>query len=231
MKILRNVLLLILFLTPAVNAQDSGLDKNLLAFPLKTTDTLIVNRVIVSAEKYDGRDAVHVIEDPNSKGPGADRLAVLQGSDMTDGVIEVDVAGTPAANAGANARGFVGIAFRVGTDGKEFECIYLRPTNGRAEDPVRRSHAVQYESIPKYPWHKLRRETPGKYENEADLVPGQWTHVKIDIKGTTAKLYLHEAEEPSLVVNDLKLGKTHGTVALWIGPGTDAYFSNLTIRR
>ena len=231
MKMLRNILLLLLFLSPLVNAQEDEVDKNTLTFPLDTTDALTVNRVIASAEKYDGRDAVHIIEDPNSKGAGADRLATLQGSDITDAVIEIDVVGIPAANAGANARGFVGVAFRVGTDGKKFECIYLRPTNGRAEDPVRRSHAVQYESIPKYPWHKLRRETPGKYENHADLVPGQWTNVKINVTGTTAKLYLDGAEEPSLVVEDLKLGKTHGAVALWIGPGTDAYFSNLTIRK
>jgi hypothetical protein len=37
------------------------------------------------------------------------------------------------------------------------------------------------------------------------------------------------AGQPSLIVNDLKLGNTEGTLALWIGVGTDGYFSNLRV--
>jgi len=33
-----------------------------------------------------------------------------------------------------------------------------------------------------------------------------------------------------LVVTDLKLGDSTGGVALWIGPGTEGYFTGLTIR-
>jgi hypothetical protein len=35
--------------------------------------------------------------------------------------------------------------------------------------------------------------------------------------------------QPCLIVNDLKLGETHGQVALWTGSNTEAYFSNLTV--
>ncbi len=164
------------------------------------------------------------------RGAGADRLVLISGMDFTDGVIEVDMAGEPAKDAGRNARGFIGIAFWVSSDASKFECIYLRPTNGRVDDPVRKSHAVQYESIPDFPWHKLRRARPDKYESGADIGPGEWTKVKIEVKGTKASLYISGAEEASLVVNDLKLGEASGAMALWIGPGTDAYFSNLTIR-
>lgn len=62
-----------------------------------------------------------------------------------------------------------------------------------------------------------------------DLVPGEWTRVKIVIAGATARLYVHGAEQPSLIVNDLKLGASEGTVALWIGPGTEAHFANLRV--
>jgi hypothetical protein len=31
-------------------------------------------------------------------------------------------------------------------------------------------------------------------------------------------------------VNDLKLGETHGQIALWAHTSTDGYFSNLTVR-
>jgi hypothetical protein len=43
-------------------------------------------------------------------------------------------------------------AFRIDEAGGSFACkeIYLRPTNGRADDQVRRNHATQYFSYPGY---------------------------------------------------------------------------------
>lgn len=67
----------------------------------------------------------------------------------------------------------------------------MRPTNGRAEDQVRRNHSSQYISFPEFPWHRLRKEFPEKYESCVDLTPGEWTPVKIVVDGTTAKLYVH----------------------------------------
>ena len=80
-------------------------------------------------------------------------------------------------------------------------------------------------------WERLRSENPGVYESYVDLEPGVWTRMKIVVSGTHAQLYVNGAAQPCLIVNDLKLGKTRGKVALWIGPDTDAYFSNLTIRK
>jgi hypothetical protein len=40
---------------------------------------------------------------------------------------------------------------------------------------------------------------------------------------------VHGSEQPSLIVNDLRLDPREGGVALWVGPGTDGYFSNLKI--
>jgi hypothetical protein len=144
-------------------------------------------------------------------------------------VIELQMSGRPGAGAAEAARGFVGLAFRVAADVSKFECFYLRPTNGRADDQVRRNHSVQYVSFPGFPWPKLRKEEPEKYESYADLVPGEWTKVKIDVRGTKAKLYVHRAEQPCLIVNDLKLGETTGAIGLWIGPGTEAHFADLRV--
>ena len=76
---------------------------------------------------------------------------------------------------------------------------------------------------------KLRQETPGQYESYVDLVPGEWTKIKIEVLGTKARLYVNDSSQPVLVVNDLKHGDTQGAVALWIGMGTEAYFANLRI--
>jgi hypothetical protein len=149
-----------------------------------------------------------------------------------DGIIEVEMSGQPGVGSSDQARGFVGVAFRINNDNSKFECIYIRPTNGRSDDQVRRNHSVQYISFPDFPWHKLRKEFPEKYESYVDLVPAVWTKVKIEVKGASAKLYVHGNAQPALVVNDLKLGTdAAGSIGLWIGPGTLAHFSGLHVQQ
>jgi len=68
------------------------------------------------------------------------------------------------------------------------------------------------------------------YESYVDLEAGAWARIKIVVSGTRAQLYVNSAHQPCLIVNDLKLGDTHGPVALWTGSDTEGYFSNLTIQ-
>jgi hypothetical protein len=53
--------------------------------------------------------------------------------------------------------------------------------------------------------------------------------VKIDVTGIRARLYVKDALQPTLIVNDLKRGVTRGAIGLWVGPGTEAYFRNLQV--
>lgn len=182
--------------------------------------------VKVEPTDYRGRKAVRVTESAPEGGGG---IAVLDGSAFRNGTIEVDVAGTPAKGASAEARGFVGIAFRVQPDSKRYEAFYLRPTNGRADDQLRRNHATQYVSEPEFPWHRLRKENPGVYESYVDLEPGVWTRVRVDVEGVKAKLHVHDAAQPALIVNDLRLGDVSGGIALWSGAGTEAWFSSVRV--
>ena len=127
------------------------------------------------------------------------------------------------------ARGFVGIAFRL-QDDRTYDAFYLRPTNGRAEDQERRNHSAQYISHPEWTWFRLRKETPSRYESYVDLVPGEWAKVRIEVRGDHARLFVNDAPQPTLVVNDVKTGASaKGGVALWLGPGTVAHFRNLTV--
>ena len=159
-----------------------------------------------------------------------EQLAVIEGVEFADGVIELEIAGALAPEAGAGARGFVGIAFRLQNDMQTYDAFYLRPTNGRAEDQERRNHAAQYISHPDWPWFRLRQETPSKYESYVDLVPGAWTKVRIEVRGDRARLFVHGQEQPTLIVNDVKTGAAgKGSVALWIGPGTVAHFRDLRV--
>ena len=53
--------------------------------------------------------------------------------------------------------------------------------------------------------------------------------MKIEVAGAKAKLYVNGAEQPCLIVNDLRLGDSRGQVGLWAFVATDAHFSNLKI--
>ncbi len=190
-------------------------------------EPIVAHKVTTERVNYEGRDAIRVVESDVST--DEDKIAVFPGSNLKNGTISGYVSGNVRKDAGPQARGFAGIAFRIDPDVSSFEAVYLRPANARAEDQLRRNHSMQYISHPDFPWHRLRRETPGKYESYADMVPGDWIHYRLEIKGTSARLYLNEASQPVLIINDLKLGERSGQVGLWIGPGTEAHFSGINI--
>ena len=199
-----------------------------LVLPLagQSVDRLIARNVSIAQANYKGRPAVQLIGTPGAA--LATTYAVVKDVSFQDGTIEVEMAGQPAGGAGGTARGFIGVAFRL--EGNErFEYIYLRPTNGRADDQIRRNHSTQYSSFPDFSFARLRQDAPEKYESYVDLQPGVWTKYKIEVEGRKARLYVNGAQQPCLIVNDLKLEPRTGGVALWIEPSTEGYFSNLKI--
>ncbi len=193
--------------------------------PLDDVSTLEFRNAEGTVTTFKGHPALQV-HGPVTR--AEDKLALVD-AELADGTIEVELAGGVQEGAMAAARGFVGVAFHVQNGGEKFEAFYLRPTNGRAGDQERRNHSSQYISFPDHPWHKLRKATPGRYEAYVDLVPDTWTSVRITVDGDQARLYVHGNEQPTLIVNDLKLPESSGGVGLWVGPGTRAHFRNLRV--
>lgn len=198
------------------------------SFPLTSSDGLTLINVVASQSEYKEQKGIRVMKDKENVKD--ETLVILDDILFENGVIELELAGKRLEDTDKNMRGFVGLAFHIDTsDYHSYECFYLRPENGRAEDQLRRNHSVQYINHPDFPWHILREESPGVYESYADLVPGDWTKVKIEVSGKTAKLYVNDAEQPCLIVNDLKLAGKEGGIALWLHASTLAYFRNLKI--
>ena len=230
----------ILLLLP-VTARAQGGSATERRFPLTSTDGLRPHNVTAAAVTYGGKRGVRLVVADSARRAIEGRpieqqqietFAILEGTDFDDGVIELEVAGAPAPGATGGARGFVGVAFRVQADRKTYDAFYLRPTNGRADDQVRRNHSAQYIAHPDWPWERLRRETPDKYESYVDLVPGEWTRMRIEVRGTKARLFVHGHSQPTLIVDDVKSGSGgRGALALWIGPGTVAHFRDLRVKR
>jgi hypothetical protein len=197
-----------------------------------TKDRLLPNMVSMSFERVMGKEALRVVKDSTIQKVDEPTFVRLSGVDFTNGTIEVKVLSRLLKNAPETARGFIGVAFRINEANSSFENIYIRPTNGRADDQVRRNHSIQYFSYPDYKFDRLRKEAPERYESYADMTLNEWITMKIVVNGTEAKLYLNDAKQPNLLVKDMKHGVGRsGGIGLWVEVGTEGYFTDLKITK
>jgi hypothetical protein len=150
----------------------------------------------------------------------------LEGSDFTDGTLEVDLRGR-----NFTAHSMLGIAFR-GVDDTRFDAVFFRPFNFRVNIPLRTQHAVQYISLPDYTWLKLRRGAPGKYESAVSPAPDPngWFRARVVIEGQVVNVYVNDAPKATLTVTALSEPRG-GLVGLFVGYGSEGDFANLKLTR
>jgi len=222
-SLLRGAIMSIVFLSSSciLFAQDTLFEN----YSLKP---VLVN---MSITNIDSRKALRVVRDTATKGADLPTFVRLNNTDdFSNGTIEVMLLSRLLPTADVNARGFIGLAFRINKDNSRFESIYIRPTNGRADDQLRRNHSTQYFSYPDYKFDRLRKEAEGKYESYADMGLNEWIKMKIVVKNAQAKLYLNDNPQPALIVNDLKLGAANsGAIGLFVDGGTDAFFRDIKV--
>jgi hypothetical protein len=205
-----------LFTTSQVTGKRKVISPDL--FKLAESKSFKVFNRSVSSLNDGARKGAHLNESPD---PG---VAYLEGIEFTDGIIEFDIRGKD-----VQQQSFVGMAFH-GVDGSTYDAIYFRPFNFKAEDPERRSHAVQYISHPTYTWQKLRTEETGRYEKPVMPVPdpNDWFHARVEVASPKVSVYVNDAKDPSLVVNQLS-ERRKGLVGLWVGNISGGDFANLKI--
>ena len=141
--------------------------------------------------------------------------AILKDFEMRDAVIDVDVA-TPA------NRGFFGMQFRIVNDGASAEWVYLRQHKSGLPD------AMQYTPVLHTGANWQIYNGPG-FTGAIDIPKETWFHLRLEVTGAQAKLYVKDMDKPALVMNDLKSGVQKGQVALHVLTGA-TYFSNFEIR-
>jgi len=187
-------------------------------------------QVSMQEVELEGHKAIRVTKDTAVK--KVDEATFVRVNDIVfqDGTIEVKLLSRLLPTATPLDRGFIGIAFRISEANDRFECIYIRPTNGRAEQQLRRNRSTQYFSFPDYKFDRLRKEAAGEYESYADMGLNEWITLRIEVKGAAAKLYINNNEQPALVVNDLKHGADlRGAIGLFVDQGTEGFFSELKL--
>lgn len=186
--------------------------------------------VSFSQQKLKGQKVVRVVKDSTILKFDEPTFVKINNIKFSNGIIEVKVLSRLLPNAPDFSRGFIGIAFHINEDNSQFECIYLRPTNARAESQIRRNHSIQYFAYPEYKFQKLREEYPCAYETYADLTLNEWISLRLVINGEKARLYINNNKQPSLVINDLKFYNNHeSTMGLFVDVGTEAFFKDLKI--
>jgi hypothetical protein len=153
-----------------------------------------------------------------------DGVAWLRHVIFSNGSIEVDIRGSNELQ-----QSFVGIAFH-GMDEKIFDVIYFRPFNFLTDDPVRKIHAVQYVSMPDYPWEVLREKFNGKYEKAVTPPPdpNEWFHIKITVKSPQITVFVNGDQEACLKVEKLN-NRASGKIGLWVGNNSAGDFANLQV--
>jgi hypothetical protein len=140
--------------------------------------------------------------------------AVVKDFELRDGVIDVDVA-TPA------KRGFFGIDFRIDKDEANYEELYLRQHKSGLPD------AMQYTPVFNTGRNWQIYNGPG-FTGAVDIPKDTWFHLRLEVMGAQAKLYVKDMDKPALVMSDLKTGLQQGKVALNDLLG-ETYFSNFEI--
>jgi hypothetical protein len=153
----------------------------------------------------------------------------LKNVNLENGIVEVKVLSKLLPNAPPFARGFIGLAFRVNGDNSAYESIYVRPSNGRADDQIRRNHSIQYYAYPEYKFDRLRKEFPELYETYADIGLDEWITMRIEFSGKSVKLYLNDQEAAAFIVNEMLGSTTSGSIGLWVEIGTEGFFKDLKI--
>jgi hypothetical protein len=193
-------------------------------FTFATVDGIRAHGVTLAPGEYRGRKALRVVQPARGDG-----FAVLPAVNFQDGVIEADMAIEITTPLFPDAPGFGGVAFRARADVSAYELFYLRPGNASSSDQAKRNHSVQYVAEPGFSWPLLRRAWPAVYETYAPLEPGAWTHLRIEVTGRDATLFVNRAPQPTLIVQGLKGEDLSGHVALWGFPGQTTWFANLRI--
>jgi sugar lactone lactonase YvrE len=140
--------------------------------------------------------------------------ASLANVELDNGIIEYDIAVN-------GSRCFPAVTFRV-TSAHEYEEFYLRPHASN------RSDALQY--TPVFSGASGWQLYNGKgYTAAAEIPSNQWIHVRLEILGKQARVFLDNSEQPALVINELKHEVGKGAVGIKSVRSKAACFSNFKV--
>ena len=140
-------------------------------------------------------------------------VALVRGAAMENGTFELDVAATDRTN-------FLGIAFRAAQP-RFSNVVFLRPGASGTEEAVQYGPAFNSVGVAWQVYH-------GDGANAvADIPRNRWVHLRLELDGPVARLFVDSATAPTLVVPRVVTSGGSG-LGIWAGAfGRGAYFSNI----
>lgn len=143
--------------------------------------------------------------------PALKGTAYVKEVEFQDGVIEVDVAVT-------GSRSYPGVVFRRQSK-DDYERFYIRPHRaGLYPDALQ--YTPSFKGVSGWQLYHGKGFTAG-----AEIPTDRWVRLRIEVKGTQARVYWGEGEKPALEIGELKHGISKGVVGV-MGPNDgSAYFS------
>lgn len=139
--------------------------------------------------------------------------AVLKDVEFENGVIEFDVAFQ-------GSRTFAGVMFHMKSL-TDYEDFYLRPHKTGFPDALQYTPVFNGLSA----WQLYNGQG---YTALAAIPHKQWVHVRLEVKGSQARVFLDGAAKPALVINHLKHGAVKGGLGLKGPAGGLAHFANFS---
>jgi sugar lactone lactonase YvrE len=139
--------------------------------------------------------------------------AFLKDVQFMNGVIEVDIA------VAESQRSYPGINFRM-QSAQDLEQFYIRPHRAPLY-PDALQYTPVFNGIAGWQLYNGDGCTAS-----AVLPANEWIHLKLEVFGKQARVYLNNVEQPALVITDLKHGISSGTIGLMGPRDKTAYFSN-----
>jgi hypothetical protein len=140
-------------------------------------------------------------------------VALVRGAAMENGTLDLDVAASDATT-------FLGVAFRAASP-RFSNVVFLRPASSGTEEAVQYGPAFNSLGVAWQVYH-------GDGANAVAAVPrNRWIHVRVELSGPEARLYVDTATAPTLVVPRVVTSGGAG-LGVWTGAfGRGAYFSNI----
>ncbi|HYC31314.1 MAG TPA: hypothetical protein VEB59_03445 [Gemmatimonadales bacterium] len=140
-------------------------------------------------------------------------VALVRGAAMENGTLELDVAASDTTN-------FLGVVFRAA--GPRFSnVVFLRPGASGTEEAVQYGPAFNSVGVAWQVYH-------GEGANAvADVPRNRWVHLRLELDGPVARVFVGGATTPTLVVPRIVASGGAG-LGIWAGAfGRGAYFSDI----
>lgn len=173
----------------------------------------IAQEVPLDAEHWDLYDAEFTTHAGRSCLIGT---AAVKNVVFDNGTIDVDIL-MP------RARTYAGLDFRI-QSAAEYEQIYIRPHRAPFY-----SDALQYTPVFNgvAGWQLY---SGGGYTAAIELPYDAWVHVRLEVAGTQARVFVGDMERAALEILDLKHGASAGGIGVYGRRDGNAYFSNFRYR-